>query len=330
MTTPQVASELTSFRLFPRLPAELRLLIWESAVDNVPRVIRLQYRNGQLAKFSVPLEALQLACMESYKAYKNHKQLHDVFVFYEPAWRYQVDSENGEIYAIQGKGRKHEFPVSFDRDFFLITGTSSPDFVPSGGSQLDLRDPLGLRVLYQPAQPFAKQLKNVILPAKLSGNISDLLYSRGNFGLTNLQELWVLLSGSGAGFRPEPESKFQHHCPLHHHNVLPSKYCRIDNGPAFWDRGMEICPACDWETGNWGDVDGAAIRLRHDNFRITYDATLHKYPRLQEIFRARIPVIRWVRNRKGSEASKDLYHTRGSDPTAIACLTSTGAMACSH
>ncbi|KAM7209918.1 hypothetical protein V8F06_014700 [Rhypophila decipiens] len=164
MTTPQVASELTSFRLFPRLPAELRLLIWESAVDNVPRVIRLQYRNGQLAKFSVPLEALQLACTESYKAYKNHQQLHDVFVFYEPAWRYQVDNENGEMYAIQRKGREHKFPVNFDRDFFFITGTPSPDFVPSRGSQLELRDPRGFRISYQLAQPFAKQLKNVILP----------------------------------------------------------------------------------------------------------------------------------------------------------------------
>ncbi|KAM7211116.1 hypothetical protein V8F06_013512 [Rhypophila decipiens] len=209
--TPRVASELTSFRLSPRLPAELRLLIWELAVDNVPRAIKLQYRNGQLAKFSVPLEVLKLACMERYKAYKNHKQLHDVFVFYEPAWIYQIANENGEMYAIQGKGRKHKFPVNFDCDFFLITGTPSLDFVPSGGSQLELRDPLGLRISYQPAQPFAKQLKNVLLPAKLSGNISDLLYSRRNPCLTNLQELWVLLWGSEDGFRPEPESKFQHH-----------------------------------------------------------------------------------------------------------------------
>ncbi|KAK3312153.1 hypothetical protein B0H66DRAFT_570137 [Apodospora peruviana] len=226
MTTPGAASEPTSFRLFPHLPVELRLLIWELAVgcNNIPRVIRLQYRDGRLTKVSLPLKALKIACKESYEVYKKHK--HDVFVFHKRVWRY---TDNGD------------------------------------------------------GEPFARQPRNIILPAELSEHISDLFYSRGTSGLPNLQD--------GDGFRPEPESKFQQHCPLHHHSVLPSKYCRIDDGTAFWDRKMEICPACDWGTDNWDDIDGAAMRLQHNDFRITYDASLPRYPQLREIFCARIPVI---------------------------------------
>ncbi|KAK3312597.1 hypothetical protein B0H66DRAFT_568468, partial [Apodospora peruviana] len=164
----------------------------------------------------------------------------------------------------------------------------------SQSSQFE-QHPQGLRTILRQAQPFARQLKNIILPAELSGHISDLFYSRSTSGLPNLQELWVLLRESGDGFRPEPESKFQQHCPLHHHSVLPSEYCRIDDGIAFWGHKMKICPACDWGTNNWGDIDGAAMRLQHNDFRITYDASLPRYPRLREIFCAKIPVIRWNR-----------------------------------
>ncbi|KAM7209784.1 hypothetical protein V8F06_014832, partial [Rhypophila decipiens] len=109
-------------------------------------------------------------------------------------------------------------------------------------------------------------------------------------------------------FRPEPESKLQHHCPLHHHDVLPFKYCQIDDGTSFCDLKMEICPTCDWETDNWGDIDEAAIRHQHNDFRITYEVSLPRYPRLLEIFRARILVVRLVRKEKALDASGNLDH----------------------
>ncbi|KAK3317080.1 hypothetical protein B0H66DRAFT_562756, partial [Apodospora peruviana] len=166
--------------------------------------------------------------------------------------------------------REHVFPFNFDRDIFLITGIPPPYLLHSRSSRFE-QHPQGLRTILRQAQPFARQLKNIILPAELLlGHISDLFNSRGTSRLPNLQGLWVLLRESGDRFRPEPECKFQQHCPLHYHT---------------------ICPACNWGTDNWGDIDGAAMRLQHNDFRIIYDASLPRYPRLREIFCARIPVI---------------------------------------
>ncbi|KAM7196592.1 hypothetical protein V8F33_006091 [Rhypophila sp. PSN 637] len=276
-----MADPCPTFTLFPRLPAELCLLIWELALNPTPDVISLRYRDGQLVSISIPRESLVITCKESYNIYKKDK--YDSLVFHEIVWKY-LKTINDQALAIQKKGKEHTFPVNFGRDFFYISGVPPPDLVPN--EKLFSKT---LQVVYR--QPFVSQLKKVILPTHLSGCISDLFYSSRH---SELQELWVLLRECGEGFRPEPGSEFQQHSPVHHHDKSPSKYCRIDD-PLFWSGGKSICPACDWESSNWGDIDRAAIRSQYHNFMITYDASLLLYPRLSDLSRAKIPVIRWVR-----------------------------------
>jgi len=336
MTICQVTSSGTTFEYFPRLPAELRLSVWEFAVasDDLPRVIRLHYRSGQLARVSIPTGNLEITCKESYNIYKKYK--HDRFVFHETVWKH-VDVGNGEILAIQRKGKEYTFPADFDRDFFFITGSTSPDLIPKPWYAMwgidDIADtntfPQRLRVGYRRRQPFIRKLRKVILAKEQSQNLSDILFPRyGSSELVELEELWVILKGE-AGFYPNPAFKFQHHCPLHHHDVLPSHFCHIEDWRSL-EQGRQICPACDWETGNWGCIDGAAFKSRYHNFRITYDASLPKYPRLQDIFRAGVPVIRWVKKRKDfEEVSENLGMELGTlDSSAAACLS--GAATCPH
>src|SRR5438105_3837207 len=105
MTIRQVTSSPTSFILFPHLPTELRLSIWEFAIasDDLPKVIRLHYRSGQLAKVSIPTGNLEITCKESYDVYKKYK--HDRFVFHETVWKY-IDVGNGEFLTIQRRGKE--------------------------------------------------------------------------------------------------------------------------------------------------------------------------------------------------------------------------------
>lgn len=313
MKTSPAAGEPAEFTYFPLLPAELRLSIWEWAAATRDRrdskVIRLHYNNGRLAKVSVPLVPLQITCRDSHESYKKSEQ--DKLEFYETAWR-RVNIGNGEAFALQTKRARHEFPVNFDHDFFFITGQPPPDVVPTHDYQLEREMatvniepfPEELPVLYRQIQPFIRKIKNLILPAKLSQNISDLFHDGKASQLVQLQELRVLLKETGERLWLEPGTKFQHHCPRHHHDVFPSTYFPLDlvGHDRIWDGKMPICPACDWECTNWGYIDRAAMRCQYLNFRVTYDASLSPYPRLGGIFNAGIPIIRWVRKERDLEA----------------------------
>ncbi|KAK4206645.1 hypothetical protein QBC37DRAFT_406936 [Rhypophila decipiens] len=102
-------------------------------------------------------------------------------------------------------------------------------------------------------------IKKVILPqAEEPSLILGLIDPRHKTRLINLTEVWLLVRGNGDDFRPEPESSFQDHCPLHHHNEFPSKYSRLEMGGS-WDRGKELCPACDWEYGRWDNIPRQAL-----------------------------------------------------------------------
>ncbi|KAM7183523.1 hypothetical protein V8F33_013537 [Rhypophila sp. PSN 637] len=76
---------------------------------------------------SLPVQPIQLVCKESYKLYKTHN--HHTFTFYEVIWKEQK-FQDGNVYAVQRKGKQHSFPVNFDFDFFLISGKPSLDLIP--------------------------------------------------------------------------------------------------------------------------------------------------------------------------------------------------------
>jgi len=141
----------------------------------------------------------------------------------------------------------------------------------------------------------------------------------------------ALLRGKGSGFYPDPALQFQNHCPIHHHDVFPSQFCHKDDWRSG-NQGMKICPACDWETRNWVCIDRAAFTSRYHDFRISYDASLPKYPILRDIFHTDNPVIRWIKSKKNLEdASRILEVELGpSDSTAAACLSGAGAAICPH
>jgi len=324
------------FTYFPHLPKELRISIWEFAVasDDVPRVITLHYRSGQLARVSIPTGNLEVTCRESYDVYKKFK--HNIFVFHETVWKY-VDVGNGEILAIQRRGKEHTFPVNFDRDFFLITGSTPPDLIPKPWyAQSTIFDTVDTnafsqspRVGYRRRQPFVRQLKRIILAKEQCRNLTDIFSDSSE--LVELQEVWVFLRGEETELYPNLALRFQHQCPVHHHDVFPSQFCHIEDWQS-WTQGRQICPACAWENSNWDCIDGAAFKSRYHNFRITYDASLPKYPRFRDIFRAQIPVIRWVKSKKGSEDVSGNLDIE-LDPVvsaAAACLSGAGAGKCPH
>ncbi|KAM7209777.1 hypothetical protein V8F06_014841 [Rhypophila decipiens] len=323
---PQTVSGPLSFKPFPRLPAELRLDIWDFVV-NVPRVIKLQYHNSELVKVSLPY-GFQLACRESYAVYKKHN--HSLFVFYETCW--EEEHLNGRVYAAQKKGKQHSFPVNFDTDFFLITGKPSTHIAPN--QTIHHQHPKGLEVLYKQRQPFYKQVKKVILPeAKTPSKlILDLIDPSSKTALTNLEEVWLLVRGNGDGFCPEPAASFQDHCPLHHHTEFPSKYSRLGTG-GLWDDKKKLCPACDWENSRWDNITQQALRpsiTQRGNFRLTYDASLPKYPRLCDLWHSKIPVLRYIRRRREFKASTNLDHINEPGPSTITCLTSPVPITCCH
>ncbi|KAM7209587.1 hypothetical protein V8F06_014863 [Rhypophila decipiens] len=259
---PQTVSGLISFKPFPHLPAELRLNIWEFVV-NVPRVIKLQYHNSEVVKVSLPY-GFQLAYRESYAVYKKHN--HSLFVFYETCW--EEEHLNGR-------------PKRATRLDWKIQ-SSKWVIVP-------LYDPH----IYKQRQPFYKQVKKVILPeAKTPSKlILDPIDPSSKTALTNLEEVWLLVRGNGDGFCPEPAASFQDHCPLHHHTEFPSKYSRLEMGGS-WDRGKELCPACDWEYGRWDNIPRQALSpsiTQRGNFRLTYDASLPNpsicgWPRFRAVY----------------------------------------------
>ncbi|KAM7188701.1 hypothetical protein V8F33_010471 [Rhypophila sp. PSN 637] len=289
---PQRAVGPVIFNLFPCFPAELRLYIWDFVFMSSTRVIRLQYHNGQLTKVSLPVQPIQLVCKESYKLYKTHN--HHTFTFYEVIWKEQK-FQDGNVYAVQRKGKQHSFPVNFDFDFFLISGKPSLDLIPN--QTIHQQHPRGLEVIYRQPQPFYKHIKKVILPQaeEPSSLILGLIDPDHETKLTNLKEVWLLVRGNGDNFRPEPESTFQVHCPLHHHNEFPSKYSRIEMGGS-WDKEKELCPACDWEYGRWDNIPQRALYpciTQRGNFRLTYDACLPKYVGLPALYKSNIPILRY-------------------------------------
>jgi hypothetical protein len=187
------------------------------------------------------------------------KSQSDRLVFHETVWYYH--EINGKEYEYQKRGREHSLPINFDRDFVLLTGELDREAIRS------FKD-----------QAFAAQVKKVVVPARLLEHVGELLepeYLITQLG--QLQELRVLLQESGGQYSPEPAWKFRFECPLHQHVVFPSKYCGIKDGHGYSVEHKQICPACKWVTGNWGDLDPAVMRCQYGKFRFSYDASLGTY-----------------------------------------------------
>ena len=196
-------------------------------------------------------------------ALATHTEPHPLFSVCHESRTICFAHNRNELHAVN---RKTNLAVNFARDFFII------------------RDDSDWPTLFLPDGHPLRQLERIAIGLGSAPDLTSLLSK-----LPRLQELRIFLEELPEQFYPSPASEYRRHCPLHHCDIFPHDYYRLNN---VWTLRVE-CPACRW-VEELRDAD-FPYPERWGHFRVTLDISLPNFPTVQQILHSSNPHVRLVK-----------------------------------